>query len=107
LQLSVAALLGVAGGCTSSQPLTDSSPVVAVAPLAEQAAQAHIAELQETDRVQSCLLGTSCMELDEEPFEVCLLGSDKCPSNPEVLQATESGTAGAQPNTSLERTRER
>ena len=84
LILPISTLLALASGC-ASDPST-------YAPEAQAylQASAQSAELQDNDRVVTCLLGTSCMELEAKPFEVCLLGAASCPSKPEVVQAVES-----------------
>jgi hypothetical protein len=110
LMLSIFFLLGVASGCTSDPLTPKSAPGVPLQSPSQSQSRVQSDLAQDADRVQACLLGTSCMALESKPFEFCLLGSDKCPAEREVMEVVESKPdsapeARAQPNKSLERTR--
>ncbi len=36
---------------------------------------------------QLCKLGTSCMDLDTRPFELCLLATEHCPKDAQLIHA--------------------
>jgi hypothetical protein len=66
-------------GCSTSKP-----PAPAIAAMSVQAVAApeapepsEVPEVPEVLKGRICQLGTSCLALDDRPFEMCLLGTNK------------------------------
>ena len=53
---------------------------------ARDALARQLAELDPPERraFRPCLLATDCLALDDRPFQVCLLGAERCPQDAEL-----------------------
>jgi hypothetical protein len=65
----------------------------------------RVADLErlESSAFQPCLLGTSCLALDPRPFEVCLVGAERCPRDARFHRILAADGSEPPPNNWLQR----
>ena len=103
----IAVVVGGLLGCSTPPPAVFAPPdavpsveQINVAP--EKERLADLLDPREMVRGRVCTLGTSCLELDPRPFEVCLLSTKHCADKAtEPLLASQAQTVITQPQTAL------